>query len=245
MENYIEQMVLRTCHCDMSGEWRPGAVLEAMQETAGAHCSRLGIGRAATDALGVAWVLSRSRIEMRRLPRIGERISIETYPTRPRHMFFPRVNVFRDERGGEIGCAVSLWALLDMATRRMTTQPEVQARIPDNADAPARGGMPATIRALEGEAARQELTPQYLDFDLNNHVNNTKYLDWCCNALGFEVMGRKRLMRFDVNYEAEVRPGERIMTELVLRDDSFSFCGFLEGRRCFAVAGGLAAREDR
>ena len=35
MDSYMEKMVLRACNCDMGGLWRPGAVLETMQESAG------------------------------------------------------------------------------------------------------------------------------------------------------------------------------------------------------------------
>ena len=41
---YSESMLLRTRDCDLWGEWRPGAILDAMQETAGTHCARLGLG---------------------------------------------------------------------------------------------------------------------------------------------------------------------------------------------------------
>lgn len=30
--------------------------------------------------------------------------------------------------------------------------------------------------------------PQYSDFDVNGHVNNTKYLAWLCDALGFDAL---------------------------------------------------------
>ena len=33
MDSYMEKMVLRACNCDMGGLWRPGAVLETMQES--------------------------------------------------------------------------------------------------------------------------------------------------------------------------------------------------------------------
>lgn len=242
-KKYFEEFTLRTCDCDMNGAWRPSAILETMQETAGAHSAVLGTGREVTGPLGIAWVLSRSRVEMARLPQIGARICVETYPLPLRHLFFPRVHVFRDAEGAEIGRASSLWVLMDVSARRIVSAPEIQERMPDNGDLPAPVAMPATVRPLPGEPEVRPLTPAYSDFDVNGHVNNTKYLDWCCNALGIEALRQGRLLRFDVNYETEILPGAELTTELTRQEARFSFCGLADGKRCFIVGGELSPRE--
>ena len=65
-KSYTETFALRTGMCDMAGRWKPAAILEAMQETATTHCNRLGLSRPVTDGLGIVWVLSRSRVALRR-----------------------------------------------------------------------------------------------------------------------------------------------------------------------------------
>ena len=45
MKSYQENILLRTCDCDVNGQWRPSAVLTTMQEMSGAHCALLGCGR--------------------------------------------------------------------------------------------------------------------------------------------------------------------------------------------------------
>lgn len=241
-DNYIEMMALRTCDCDMHGDWRPGAILEAMQETATAHCARLGLDRAATDALGVAWVLSRCRVALERVPRLGETISVETYPLAPRHLFYPRANVFRDASGREIGAAASLWVLLDVNARRITDSDAVKSRLPENAGRPAGPRMSAALRPLAAEPVRGDFMPPYSDFDINGHANNTRYLDWCCSALGFGTMAEAQLTDFEISYDSEVRPGAELHAELAREGDRFTYCGFDGGKRCFCVAGTLTPR---
>ena len=243
-DNYIEMMTLRTCDCDLYGDWRPGAILEAMQETATAHCAQLGLDRAATDALGVAWVLSRSHVALERVPRLGETISVETYPLAPKHLFYPRVNVFRDASGREIGAAGSLWVLMDVDARRMTDSAEVKAHLPENAGRGAWPRVSAALRPLAAEPVRGDFAPPYSDFDVNGHANNTRYLDWCCSALGFGAMAEGRLADFEVSYDAEVRPGAALRTELARDGARFTYCGFDGGRRCFCVAGTLENRVE-
>lgn len=242
VKTYSEKLELRPCSCDMRGAWRPSAILASMQETAGAHSALLGLDRATMDSLGLAWVVSRVKVEFERVPLSGETIQIETYPTTTKHMFYPRSHVFRDASGAEIGRANTLWVLLDFETRRITNSEFVQSKLPDNSDLRMAVGMPASVRALGGEAETTVIVPQFTDLDQNEHVNNTKYLDWCCNALGLEVMGEKCLMRFDVNYDMEIRPGDEVRAELTRQDDAFAFCGFGGDKRHFGVSGKLAPR---
>ena len=241
-KSYTDTFELRSLACDMQGRWKPGAILETMQEIAGDHCARLGLPRPVMDGLGIAWVLSRVRVQLKRQPRMGETISASTWPLPPRHLFYPRVNAFLDGEGNEIGAASSLWLLMDLNTRRVVNSDAVLARLPDNADMPA--GIPLGVaRALAGEAAESAFMPPYADFDLNGHVNNTKYLDWTVNALGHAVMGDRRLAEFTIGYEREIRPDEAIRTQLVRNGDAFSFCGFAGDTRAFCVAGRLGERE--
>lgn len=85
--------------------------------------------------------------------------------------------------------------------------------------------------------------PVYTDLDVNHHVNNTKYMDWCCNALGIDCMKEHALRRFCLNYDVEVLPGQEIRTELRTLGDHFSYCGFHESQRSFDIGGELMARK--
>ena len=239
---YTETLELRACHCDMSGAWKPSSVLETMQETAGVHSRIFGLSRDVMDAMNIAWVVSRLTVKFDRLPRINEKLTIETYPTPNRHLFFPRTHIFRDESGEQIGCANSLWVLMDLTERKLTSSPEVLAHMPDNAGMPAPAGMPATVKQLGGEVLTGSIAPKYTDLDLNRHVNNTKYMDWCMNALGIEIMQEKCITAFDINYDAEILPGADIRTELTFDGDKFAFSGYDGAKRHFSVGGVLKNR---
>lgn len=237
-----DTLLLRTCNCDMFGCWRPSAILECMQETAGMHSHLLGLSREKMRGMGLAWVLSRVKVEITRIPSVEETISIETYPTPNRHLFFPRSHIFRDGKGEVIGTANSLWMLMDLKTRRLTQSEEVVSHMPDNRDLKPAAGMPATVRALPADAELQAIEPVFTDFDTNGHVNNTKYLDWCCNALGMERMKQYCIPSFDVNYEAEILHGCKVRTELRVVDERFSFLGFDGEKQLFAISGKLEKR---
>lgn len=242
LKTYKEENVIRAAECDLSAQWKPSAILENMQELAGKHAELLGVGRKALMKDGIVWVLTRVEVEMDRYPRHGEMIATETFPMPNRRWFFPRYFIFRDEQGNEIGRAGSLWALLDLNSRKMTRPDAVMRLMPDNSDLLAPLGLPAPVTEVSGTLEVGHITPVYTDLDMNAHVNNVKYMDWCCNALGIDVMREKCIRKFDLNYDLEVRPGQELRTELRTLGDAFSFSGFEGDQRHFDVGGELVAR---
>ena len=240
---YTTTITLGTRDCDMYGSWKPSAILECMQETAGIHGTAFGCGRNLLDECNLVWVISRVKVQMNRLPRYGETITVETYPTAPRLLFFPRSHIFRSESGEEIGSANSLWVLLDVEQRRIVKSDLVASRMPDNHELKPAAGMPATVRLMEGESLSRTIEPQFADFDLNQHVNNTRYLDWCLNALGTDRLRNQCVKSFDVNYDAEILPGSAVRTELALAADRFAFVGFEGEKQHFAIGGQLQERD--
>lgn len=237
---YSEQLVMRTRDCDLNGRWKPSAILECMQEVAIAHCDEIGLGRSVTDAHGVVWVLSRQHVALSRLPRIGERYTLETCAMPLKHLFFPRAHVFRDAGGEIIGTACGLWLLMDVNTRSAVHEPYIVEHMPVE-DLGCDVGMPGMARPLNDAPVVGQVVPRFTEFDLNGHVNNARYMDWCWNALGFDGLERREVAAFDVNYEREVRRGETIETRLCAGGDRVSFHGTVDGRRCFSI--GITLRE--
>ena len=241
---YSEPLQLLTCHCDMYGAWRPSSILETMQEISGAHCQAMGIGREELEKQGIAWVLSRIKVIVSRIPVIGEKLTIGTYPIPSRHGMYLRSCIFRDVHGEEIGRATSLWTLMDIEARRITRSSYVDERHSIAHTLRPATPLPTSVKPLNAEAIVETLTPKFSDFDLNQHVNNTKYFDWCCNALGMEIMQQYQIMDFDVNYDSEISEGCTVRTELRIDSDQFTYCGFgSDDRRLFAISGILVKRE--
>ena len=237
---YSEPLRLLTCHCDMHGAWRPSSILEAMQEVSGAHCEAMEIGIEELKKQGIAWVLSRMKVMLQRIPRVGERLTIETYPVPSRHGMYLRSCIFRDARGEEIGHATSIWVLMDIETRRIVRSPYVDERHSIAHSMRPATPLPLSVKPLGTEAVVETLIPKFSDFDLNQHVNNTKYFDWCCNALGIDIMEHYQIIGFDVNYDSEITEGRTVRTELRIDSDQFTYCGFgSDDRRLFAIKGSL------
>ncbi len=240
LKTYTQTFRIASYQADVSARIKPSAILEIMQEMAGAHAELLGVGRTALLPRSLAWVLTRVEVRMDRYPLSGEDITVETFPMPNRRVFFPRYFVFRDAQGQQIGCAGTLWVVLDINTRKMANAGEIAPLLPDNSDLTAPMGMPATVEEIAADAEEAFRLPVYTDLDMNGHVNNTRYLDWCCNALGIETMRSCEIRRFAVNYNQEILPGQEVHTVLRRQGDEFSFSGFEGDKRHFDVGGTLS-----
>ena len=236
-KSYTDTFELRSLACDMQGRWKPGAILETMQEIAGDHCARLGLPRPVMDGLGIAWVLSRVRVQLKRQPRMGETISASTWPLPPRHLFYPRVNAFLDGEGNEIGGASSLWLLMDLKSRQSVSADRLPQPLPDNSDMEEPLRWPGGIAPMEAPERRTAYEAVYTDLDANGHVNNTKYADWLCNVLGTEVMTHTPVRELTIHFDHEIRPDQEV--ELRIRQDGlrFQMCGVHEDLIAFEMSG--------
>ncbi len=241
-KTYQEEFLLRTCDCDFTGSWRPSAVMQTMQELAGVHSELLGCGRSALIRRHIAWVLTRCEIHMEKYPEVGQRVTAETFPTANRRWFFPRYYFFRDEGGNNLGCAATLWVLLDLDSRHMLPPGDVARILPDNADLPVPIGLPATVDAVSGKEQLSWRRPQYFDLDVNGHVNNTRYADWACDALGVETMRKNCLETLIVNYDSEVLPDQEITLHTAVDGQQYRVAGYFEDKLHFEIGGRLKER---
>ena len=242
-KTYCEKTLLLSRDCDLGGLWRPSAILTAMQETAGAHSHILGCGRETLVQKGVVWVLTRCEVQMEKEARMGSRLSIETFPMPLRRWFFPRYFVFRDEAGEQVGAAGTLWVLFDLEKRCMVAPGEVAGAIPDNSDLTPPLGVPGPVpRLTTGGTLESARTPVYSELDVNGHVNNARYADWLCDALGLEVMREYRVKTMRLSYAAEIRPGQAMELRLTRDGLAYHLTGAHEGKTHFEIGGELEKR---
>ena len=239
---YDETFSLRPRDCDLNDRWRPSAILETMQDVAGAHSKLLGCGREELLRSNIVWVVSRCELHMDRYPAVGEQITVHTFPTPTRICFFPRYYIFTDARGEMIGKAGTLWLLLDTNTRKMLPPGEIGHLIPDNKDLSVPMNLPATVGNLQGEEFISEYHPVYTDLDDNGHVNNTRYADWLCNSLGIDLMKACEPERIILNYNHEVLPGQTVTLRKILKNSEYRLTGYVGDNIAFDIGGSLRPR---
>ena len=242
---FQERPLVRAAECDFRGRMRLSALFLAMQEGAEKSAESLGAGRRALWEKNLFFALSRIRVEVSRLPELGEIVVHETWPGVPNRFFYPRYHIFRLEDGTKLAAAASLWVTMDRNARSIVPPAAAGLVFPDTSGIQPPCPLPGKPKEPAMDAAASETVPQYEDLDLNGHVNNARYIGWLCNALGTDAFETGFIRTLIAGYEKEIRSGQRIKHKVYSEGGAFAYRVEDEtGSRCFSASGEMGMEHE-
>lgn len=243
-KTHTESFTVRATDCDRYRRMRLDALFIAMQEGGERHALSLGAGYDEMMNRGLFFALARIHVSTLRAPRCGETVVHTTWPGEMNRFFCPRYHVFTLQDGTPLAAAGALWVMLDARQRRIVRPQTADLHFPDNSDLPAPVDLPMRLPALRGDAIQAfSRTPAYSDFDINGHVNNTKYIAWLCDALGNAAFDGAYIGDLVAGYEKEIRLEAPLSVKLVRQGEAFSFQIVSSADEKHFVAGGTLRPE--
>lgn len=240
---YSETFIVRATDCDVQRRMRPAALFVAMQEGGERHAITLGAGYDAMMAHGLFFALTRIHVRFVRAPRCGERVVHTTWPGVSNRFFCPRYHTFTLEDGTPLASAGALWVMLDVNDRKIVSPNTVDLHFPDTSDIPSPIDLPTRLPHLGETTERFIRTPTYSDYDINGHVNNTRYIGYLCDALGHEALDGHYPGDLIAGYEKEIREPRPLALSLSREGDRFTFLIASENGEKHFVAGGTLREE--
>lgn len=200
-------------HVDFTGRIFMGVLGNHLLNAAGNHSSRRGWGIGALNETRHTWVLSRLSVEMTEMPRQNEHIEIRTWVESVMKLFTNRNFSIHRADGTVLGYARSVWAMIDMETRRPCDllslyDGDILNYVVSEEEnvCPIEGH--GRFRFREPELVRT-LDVRYSDIDINRHVNSIKYMEHILDIFSREELERG-LRRFEIAYKAESRMGDTL-----------------------------------
>ncbi len=200
-------------HVDFTGRIFMGVLGNHLLNAAGNHSSRRGWGIGALNETRHTWVLSRLSVEMTEMPRQNEHIEIRTWVESVMKLFTNRNFSIHRADGTPLGYARSVWAMIDMETRRPCDllslyDGDILNYVVSEEEnvCPIEGH--GRFRFREPELVRT-LDVRYSDIDINRHVNSIKYMEHILDLFSREELERG-LRRFEIAYKAESRMGDTL-----------------------------------
>ena len=231
---YQQKFTLTHMHVDRFGRATPAALLYFVQEAAGSHCALLQVDHNALASKHLFWAVTRNRVQITRLPRLGETVTVETWPMPTTRVAYPRSVVAYDENRQELFRSISLWVLMDSESRNML--------LPGKSDVTVNGIIVGSeldapraiaVRPMEHTVTR---TVGFSLLDRNGHMNNTRYMDWVFDLLPGAFHQGHPVREFTVCYLNEALEGEEIALSYALTDGPlFTVDAQREGTRIFSA----------
>ena len=203
---YSQNFEITDHFVDCFGRMTPASILMLIQEVAGRHCVALSVDYDTLARQGMFWAVTRHRVQVSRLPQLGENIRVETWPMPTTKVAYPRSVVAYDAAGNECFRAISLWVLMNLDTRSMI--------LPGKSGISVVGSLrglelpsPGSLALMDHTQTRQRQVC-FTDLDRNGHMNNTRYLDWVSDLLPSAFHQGHEVKEFTICYHAEAREGQ-------------------------------------
>jgi len=171
------------------------------------HAEERGFGYSAMSARKKTWVLSRLVIEMFDYPEKDDELSVKTWVSDVNRLFTERCISFETPAGRQIGFARTIWAAIDIETRRPTNVLEL-CGLPDyitKLELPIEG--PGKIPPVKDSEPVGKFTVHYSDIDINGLLNSMKYIEHFVDLFDMDMFKAKDIYRFEINYAAEAHFG--------------------------------------
>ena len=191
---------------DMNGHIKlPDVILLSLQ-VSGMQSIELGVSdKAILEDYNLVWIITDYDIEVVRLPRFAEEITIETEALSYNRLFCYRRFTIYDESGQEIIRMLATFVLMDRDSRKVhAVEPEIVAPYQSDFDK-------KLIRGPKYDSLNEPFSKDYhvrfYDLDMNGHVNNSKYLDWIFEVMGADFLTQYIPKKINLKYVKEVRPG--------------------------------------
>ena len=234
-ESFHKSYPVRYFELDHNAELRFGTLLDFLQDAAGEDAVLRGFGVEQLLPRGLTWMLSRYRIRLDTVVRMGDCISIRTWPSAHKGLSACReFEILRD--GTQIGVASTAWMLIDLDSRRPVRPNEKLGEVflrDEQVFAEPLTGIKLHVEMESSTSFRVRRA----DLDLNCHVNNRVFFDWAVESLDAELIENRRLQQVDINYLAEALAGEDVSASCACQTTD-------EGLLCSHLITRLADHKD-
>ena len=191
---------------DMNGHIKlPDVILLSLQ-VSGMQSIELGVSdKEILENYNLVWIITDYDIEVARLPRFAEEITIETEALSYNRLFCYRRFTIYDEAGQDLIHMMATFVLMDRDSRKVhAVEPEIVAPYQSDFDKKLiRGPKYANLE----EPVSKDYHVRFYDLDMNGHVNNSKYLDWIFEVMGADFLTQYIPKKINLKYVKEVRPG--------------------------------------
>ena len=209
VQKYIKDYIVKSYEADCHGFLRLLTLMNYLQDIACENAEALGFGFVACAEQNLTWVGSNYLVKIKRLPRIDEHFTIETWPSGTKLWGGVRDFNIKNANGEIIVSAISQWVLIDVEKRRPVILskyfPEYKVLNERALDDDF-----TKFAELKNPDSVMEIAVRFDDIDVNNHVNNAVYPLWASECVGSAFRLNHIPAALEICYKKEALYGEKV-----------------------------------
>lgn len=152
---------------------------------------------------GLGWVVVQYHMDIKQMPKLGQKLKISTQATSYNKYFFYRDFWVEDEDGNKIVTAQSAFVLIDIKERKIVGAAD---RLEDKFGAEEVNKIERfnRVKVPEDHDFEQAQHIGYYNIDVNKHVNNSYYFDWMVDTLDMDYIADHHIKSMDIKYDKEL-----------------------------------------
>ena len=205
-----EQRLIESFDVDILGRLRPQTLLAYLLNSAWNHAKGTGYGYEELSVRNLMWVLTKMQLIIKRHPKWGDQVAIETWGKRIERLYALRDFAVSSTSGEKMISATSSWMVLDKTSGRPQRFHLKTDGFPWQ---PGREEIKTNLQKVpELQSGKQigHFRVQFSDIDVNRHVNSTKYLQWMIDSHSQEHLEEAELKAVELSFLAEALPNDEV-----------------------------------
>ena len=228
-----QQFEITFLNCYPNGYLKYTDLCNLLQLTAGQHADLGGISFTDMQIHNQAWVMSRMRLEIDKLPKWRDIVTIKTWiKTLENSRSIRCMEMYlNDEK--IVGCE-TYWAVINTKTRRpdaIALPYEHFEKFENDATKEPTQKIAIDINSITVGNRKVVLS----DLDVVNHVNNVKYMEWCFDYESPEKLINQDIKSVAINFIRELNLNDQAFINKVEISNNTTYTILKESKNAYAL----------
>jgi medium-chain acyl-[acyl-carrier-protein] hydrolase len=219
--------IIQAHEVDFRNRLRIDSLFILLQDTAASHADSLDLGYSSLIKHNLAWVLSWVKVKIDSFPGFGDEIRTRTWPKKKYKLYSLRDFYIYNKNEDIICRATTAWLPINIITKRIIDTASLPAPINYQEKESAINELPHKVTETENKEFILSKKVRYTDLDLNQHVNNIRYIELIMDSFPVEHYEKFILNEIEVNFISESKYDDEI--EIYKNKDSSEIYSIIGG----------------
>ena len=205
---YERKSVIVPGLCGADGRLALHEVFRVFQDMAAYHAQALGCGIYDLAAKKLFWLTVKTGVDVFRLPKMAEEVTLRTWPEEPGRMRCFRSYEILDGKSAVIVTGKTEWAVTNLETKKLAP---MEGIYPEGLRFEAGTARETIARIPDGDMEDYDVyTVRSTDIDVGGHMNNAAYPRALLGSISNAQLDAMHIRSMDVIFRAPCFEGEKL-----------------------------------